>query len=75
MDFLIGNPFSTPVGQRIERATSGSLQAEDWGLNLEICDIINETDEGNSECAAFKTTAAGCLLKSETVLDRGRGGV
>uniref|UniRef100_A0A3P9MKD3 Target of myb1 membrane trafficking protein n=1 Tax=Oryzias latipes TaxID=8090 RepID=A0A3P9MKD3_ORYLA len=46
MDFLIGNPFSTPVGQRIERATSGSLQAEDWGLNLEICDIINETDEG-----------------------------
>ncbi|XP_031140292.1 target of Myb protein 1-like isoform X2 [Sander lucioperca] len=46
IEFLIGNPFSTPVGQRIERATSGSLQAEDWGLNMEICDIINETDEG-----------------------------
>ncbi|KAM4750217.1 target of Myb1 membrane trafficking protein isoform 2-T2 [Anableps anableps] len=46
MEFLLGNPFSTPVGQRIERATSGSLQAEDWGLNMEICDIINETDEG-----------------------------
>ncbi|XP_051241341.1 target of Myb protein 1 [Dicentrarchus labrax] len=46
MEFLIGNPFSTPVGQRIERATSGSLQSEDWGLNMEICDIINETDEG-----------------------------
>ncbi|CAN9509865.1 unnamed protein product [Ophioblennius macclurei] len=46
MDFLIGNPFSSPVGQRIERATSGSLQSEDWGLNMEICDIINETDEG-----------------------------
>uniref|UniRef100_A0A3Q2FW34 Target of myb1 membrane trafficking protein n=1 Tax=Cyprinodon variegatus TaxID=28743 RepID=A0A3Q2FW34_CYPVA len=29
-----------------ERATSGSLQSEDWGLNMEICDIINETDEG-----------------------------
>uniref|UniRef100_A0A3B3DTN2 VHS domain-containing protein n=1 Tax=Oryzias melastigma TaxID=30732 RepID=A0A3B3DTN2_ORYME len=29
-----------------ERATSGSLQVEDWGLNMEICDIINETDEG-----------------------------
>uniref|UniRef100_A0A3P8TNR6 Target of myb1 membrane trafficking protein n=1 Tax=Amphiprion percula TaxID=161767 RepID=A0A3P8TNR6_AMPPE len=46
MEFLIGNPFSTPVGQRIERATIGSLQLEDWGLNMEICDIINETDEG-----------------------------
>ncbi|XP_038163237.1 target of Myb protein 1-like isoform X2 [Cyprinodon tularosa] len=46
MEFLLGNPFSTPVGQRIERATSGSLQSEDWGLNMEICDIINETDEG-----------------------------
>ncbi|GAA6220316.1 target of Myb protein 1-like [Lates japonicus] len=46
LEFLIGNPFSTPVGQRIEQATSGSLQSEDWGLNMEICDIINETDEG-----------------------------
>uniref|UniRef100_A0A8C9RGM8 Target of myb1 membrane trafficking protein n=1 Tax=Scleropages formosus TaxID=113540 RepID=A0A8C9RGM8_SCLFO len=46
MDFLAGNPFATPVGQRIEQATSSRLQAEDWGLNMEICDIINETDEG-----------------------------
>uniref|UniRef100_A0A2I4C0Q1 Target of Myb protein 1 isoform X2 n=1 Tax=Austrofundulus limnaeus TaxID=52670 RepID=A0A2I4C0Q1_AUSLI len=46
MEFLLGNPFSTPVGQRIERATGASLQSEDWALNLEICDIINETDEG-----------------------------
>lgn len=29
-----------------ERATSGSLQSEDWALNMEICDIINETEEG-----------------------------
>ncbi|XP_061686533.1 target of Myb1 membrane trafficking protein-like [Syngnathoides biaculeatus] len=46
MEFLIANPFSTPVGQRIEQATSGFRQSEDWGLNMEICDIINETDEG-----------------------------
>ncbi|KAL6110552.1 tom1 [Pungitius sinensis] len=47
MEFLVGNgPFSTPVGQRVERATSGTLQSDDWGLNMEICDIINETDEG-----------------------------
>ncbi|KAM9818411.1 target of Myb1 membrane trafficking protein isoform 2-T2 [Syngnathus typhle] len=46
MEFLIANPFSTPVGQRIEQATGGSRQSEDWGLNMEICDIINETDEG-----------------------------
>lgn len=46
MEFLIGNPFSTPVGQRIEHATSPSLQSEDWALNMEICDIINETEDG-----------------------------
>uniref|UniRef100_A0A8C4Z3T6 VHS domain-containing protein n=1 Tax=Gadus morhua TaxID=8049 RepID=A0A8C4Z3T6_GADMO len=46
MDYLLGSPFSTPVGQRIERATSAVLRAEDWGLNMEICDIINETDDG-----------------------------
>ncbi|XP_035620574.2 target of Myb1 membrane trafficking protein-like isoform X2 [Oncorhynchus keta] len=46
MEFLIGSPFSSPVGQRIERATSAALHAEDWALNMEICDIINETDEG-----------------------------
>uniref|UniRef100_A0AAY4CGM0 Target of myb1 like 2 membrane trafficking protein n=1 Tax=Denticeps clupeoides TaxID=299321 RepID=A0AAY4CGM0_9TELE len=46
MEFLLGNPFSTPVGQCIEKATDGSLQAEDWTLNMEICDIINETEDG-----------------------------
>lgn len=29
-----------------EKATDGSLQNEDWTLNMEICDIINETEEG-----------------------------
>lgn len=29
-----------------EYATSSSLQSEDWALNMDICDIINETEEG-----------------------------
>ncbi|XP_051522895.1 TOM1-like protein 2 isoform X3 [Myxocyprinus asiaticus] len=46
MEFLLGNPYSTPVGQCIERATDGSLQSEDWTLNMEICDIISDTEDG-----------------------------
>ncbi|TRY91440.1 hypothetical protein DNTS_018805 [Danionella cerebrum] len=46
MEFFTGNPFSTPVGQLIEHATSSSLPSEDWSLNMEICDIVNETQEG-----------------------------
>ncbi|XP_051995802.1 target of Myb protein 1 isoform X1 [Xyrauchen texanus] len=46
MEFFIGNPFSTHVGQLIEHATSSSLPSEDWGLNMEICDIVNETEDG-----------------------------
>ncbi|UYV60534.1 TOM1L2 [Cordylochernes scorpioides] len=64
---LGGNPFATPVGQKIgncpiqpiislvcrlnsvcgaEQATDASLASENWAINMEICDIINETDEG-----------------------------
>ncbi|CAG9770570.1 unnamed protein product [Ceutorhynchus assimilis] len=43
---LIGNPFSTLVGGKIEQATDGTLASENWALNMEICDIINETEEG-----------------------------
>ncbi|XP_041830724.1 target of Myb protein 1 isoform X2 [Melanotaenia boesemani] len=46
MEFLLGNPFSTTVGQRIECATSSSLPSEDWELNMEICDLINSSEEG-----------------------------
>jgi hypothetical protein len=43
---LGGNPFSTPVGSRIEQATDGTLASENWGLNMEICDLVNETEDG-----------------------------
>ncbi|KAJ8245982.1 hypothetical protein GJAV_G00262400 [Gymnothorax javanicus] len=46
MEFLLGNPYNSPVGQFIEKATDGSLPSEDWTLNMEICDIINETEDG-----------------------------
>ncbi|KAM8960361.1 TOM1-like protein 2 [Pelodytes ibericus] len=41
-----GPSFGSTAGRRIEKATEGSLQSEDWTLNMEVCDIINETEEG-----------------------------
>ncbi|KAL5018634.1 hypothetical protein ScPMuIL_004356 [Solemya velum] len=42
-----GNPLATIVGQLVERATDGTQVSENWGLFMEICDKINETDEGH----------------------------
>ncbi|XP_072917119.1 TOM1-like protein 2 isoform X2 [Hemitrygon akajei] len=69
MEFFIGNPFSTPVGQCIERATDGSLQTEDWTLNMEICDIINETEEGPKDAIkALKKRLSGNKNYREVML-------
>ena len=65
---IIGNPFSTPVGQLIgnlalvacihepalvnyklcieEKATDGSEVTENWATYMDICDLINSTEEG-----------------------------
>jgi len=49
-DFLQGNPFETPIGRKIEMATdSAKLSTENWGLNMEICDFINYTNEGGRD--------------------------
>uniref|UniRef100_A0A8B9GVS0 VHS domain-containing protein n=1 Tax=Astyanax mexicanus TaxID=7994 RepID=A0A8B9GVS0_ASTMX len=64
MEFLIGNPFSTPVGQRIEYATSSSLPSEDWGLNMEICDIVNETEEGYVSSRVTMGLSAASLIST-----------
>lgn len=29
-----------------EQATEENLPSEDWGLNLEVCDLINEAEDG-----------------------------
>ncbi|XP_034045385.1 TOM1-like protein 2 isoform X3 [Thalassophryne amazonica] len=69
MEFLLGNPYSTPVGQCIERATDGGLQNEDWTLNMEICDIINETDEGPKDAVrALKKRLSGNRNYREVML-------
>jgi len=41
-----GNPFETPVGSKIDAATDDSLASENWGLFIEICDMINDAEEG-----------------------------
>ncbi|KAK9887205.1 hypothetical protein WA026_021048 [Henosepilachna vigintioctopunctata] len=43
---IVTNPFSTPIGIKIEQATDGSLASENWSLNMEICDLVNETEDG-----------------------------
>ncbi|KAM8723429.1 TOM1-like protein 2 isoform 3-T3 [Acanthopagrus schlegelii] len=69
MEFLLGNPYSTPVGQCIERATDGGLQNEDWTLNMEICDIINETEEGPKDAMrALKKRLSGNKNYREVML-------
>ncbi|KAF7666369.1 hypothetical protein LDENG_00109520 [Lucifuga dentata] len=69
MEFLLGNPFSTPVGQRIEQATGSSLPSEDWELNMEICDVINSTEEGPRDAVrAIKKRIAGNKNFKEVML-------
>lgn len=52
-NFLLLSVLLGPISRLVyfllsfpEKATDGGLQAEDWTLNMEICDIINETEEG-----------------------------
>ncbi|XP_075939824.1 target of Myb1 membrane trafficking protein isoform X3 [Anarhichas minor] len=69
MEFLMGNPFSTPVGQRIESATGSSLPSEDWTLNMEICDMINSSEDGPKDAVrALKKRIVGNKNFKEVML-------
>ncbi|XP_022046379.1 target of Myb protein 1 isoform X2 [Acanthochromis polyacanthus] len=69
MEFLLGNPFATPVGQMIERATGSSLPTEDWALNMEICDTINSSEEGPKDAVrAIKKRIVGNKNFKEVML-------
>uniref|UniRef100_A0A3B4Z8I9 VHS domain-containing protein n=1 Tax=Stegastes partitus TaxID=144197 RepID=A0A3B4Z8I9_9TELE len=69
MEFLMGNPFATPVGQKIERATGSSLPSEDWALNMEICDTVNSSEEGPRDAVrAIKKRVVGNKNFKEVML-------
>uniref|UniRef100_A0A3Q1HYS6 Target of myb1 like 2 membrane trafficking protein n=1 Tax=Acanthochromis polyacanthus TaxID=80966 RepID=A0A3Q1HYS6_9TELE len=57
------------VGKCLAQATDGGLQNEDWTLNMEICDIINETDEGPKDAMrALKKRLSGNKNYREVML-------
>lgn len=51
LQIFTGNPLSTFLGKKIEAATRPELESEDWALNIEICDIINENDDDAKDAA------------------------
>uniref|UniRef100_A0A3Q4G6R7 Target of myb1 like 2 membrane trafficking protein n=1 Tax=Neolamprologus brichardi TaxID=32507 RepID=A0A3Q4G6R7_NEOBR len=60
--------FTVTAGN-CKRATDGGLQNEDWTLNMEICDIINETDEGPKDAMrALKKRLSGNKNYREVML-------
>lgn len=66
---LISNPFSTPVGQLIEKASDVSQASEDWALYMEICDLINDTEDGAKDAArALKKLISNNVGKSNIVI-------
>ncbi|XP_064406991.1 TOM1-like protein 2 [Halichondria panicea] len=52
MAFFGFGVFSTPTGQLVERATDNAASAGNIALHLEICDAINESDNGPKEAVA-----------------------
>ncbi|CCD63280.1 TOM1-like protein 2 [Caenorhabditis elegans] len=69
-DFFQGNPFATPVGRKIELATDANLLAtENWGLNMEICDFINGTEDGPRDAVrALKKRLHNAMSKNNAVV-------
>lgn len=45
LQIFTGNPLTTFIGKKIEAATRPDLETDDWALNMEICDLINDNDD------------------------------
>lgn len=67
---IVEDPLTTLVGSKICEATRDELETEDWGLNMEICDIINHTEEGPDDAVkAIKKRLHQCMGRnSKTAL-------
>ncbi|KPP75605.1 hypothetical protein Z043_105126, partial [Scleropages formosus] len=53
----------------LEQATNSTLESEDWALNMEICDIVNETEEGPKDAVkAIKKRIVGNKNFKEVML-------
>ncbi|XP_005103052.1 TOM1-like protein 2 isoform X2 [Aplysia californica] len=64
-----GNPLSTQVGQLIEQAADGTQATENWALYMEVCDLINETDEGPKDAIrAFRKKISQNVGKNYTAV-------
>jgi len=64
------DPLATLVGSRIDEATSEDLEVENWALIMEICDIINNTEDGPHHAVkAIRRKLQQCMGKnSKTAL-------
>uniref|UniRef100_A0A8D3DNT4 Target of myb1 membrane trafficking protein n=1 Tax=Scophthalmus maximus TaxID=52904 RepID=A0A8D3DNT4_SCOMX len=61
---MIPHVSSTP-----EYATSSSLESEDWAINMEICDMINSSEEGPKDAVrAIKKRIVGNNNFKEVIL-------
>lgn len=60
------DPLTSVAGVRIAEATRDDLDSEDWGLNMEICDIINHTEDGPGDAVrAIKKRLLQCMGKNK----------
>ncbi|KAI6661032.1 hypothetical protein LOD99_13754 [Oopsacas minuta] len=75
MTSVFKNPLSTPVGQRLNTAVSHGQSSIDYPLVMEMCDIINDTDNGPKEAKAafkkilFSSKDTGLVLQCLAILD------